>query len=377
MKSNTFLNKKTNKHTKNRNRNRTRISKIAKHKIIKGGGNAVAARNANTVADSERTPQIEIEEIIEETYDGEWNLPIMSKKYIKSVFSKTRQNIETKEHIEKYFDEYKANPHIMWCFHLMLQREHLYNTGDFAVFYHSYAESHLIFDVQTAIYELINGLEPNANRVILRLFPEDFKDITINRIKKSMDRISNRNTKIRSLILSAACSLFENNGLDEIKIFTKGYSCGDINYYSILKKILLYYNPNETEVDALITEILKSDYIKQLIKESYFKSKPFFHSLKCREKGDGQMLQIFIKKSILEEISYISESLGVPYSRDSNCMLSTNQVRILASPKYFLNPNLVRVYRYAADESIYKQRPQFISFIKDLLAKYGIGGTIN
>jgi hypothetical protein len=83
------------------------------------------------------------------------------------------------------------------------------------------------------------------------------------------------------------------------------------------------------------------------------------------------MLQIFIKKSILDEITYISQPLGSPYSGDeTDCAASTNQVPILAHPQYFMNPDLVRVYRYAANENIYKNRLEFITFLKELLNRY-------
>jgi hypothetical protein len=348
-----------NKLTKKRN-------KRIKRKTIQKGGAAAAASTRYVLE-----PQIE--EINENTYNGEWSLPIMSKKYTKQFFSNSKQNNQTKEIIEKYFEPYKTDRHIMWSFHLMLQREHLYSNSDFVVFYHSYAESHVIFDVQTAIYELQNDLEPSLNRVILRLFKEPFIGFTIDKIKKDLiTHGSNRNVRIRGLLISAACSLFANNGLDEIKFFAKGYSCGDLDYYLLLKNLLLQYNRNEEEVEELIIEILKSNYINQFIKSSYSKSKPLLHALKCTEYGDGQMLQIFINKSVLKEISYLSESLGIPSSAETDCALATNQVRILASPEYFMkpDPNLVRVYRYAANENIYKNRLEFISFLKNLIKKY-------
>ncbi len=247
------------------------------------------------------------------------------------------------------------------------------------MFYHSYAEAHILFDIQTAIYEILNPtLEPDANRVILRLYEGPFQNLRMADIKQELNtRVSNRNIRIRELLISAACSLFPNNDLDEIRLFPTGYVCGDLDFYRILKQLFVKYKSrinkeeNEKEIDELITKILKSKYINPSIKPSYLKSKPFLHSFHCTEFGDGQMLQIFIKKSILDEITYISQPLGSPYSGDeTDCAASTNQVRILAHPQYFMNPDLVRVYRYAANENIYKNRLEFITFLKELLNRY-------
>jgi hypothetical protein len=74
-----------------------------------------------------------------------------------------------------------------------------------------------------------------------------------------------------------------------------------------------------------------------------------------------------LKKSILNKITYISKRLGIPDEFTTNCNIDNTQVRILLSPKYFFNPNLIKVYRYAANENTYKTRGAFIKFIKDLL----------
>jgi hypothetical protein len=99
---------------RNKLTNKNKRNKKIKKKTIQKGGAAAVARNI---------PQIE--EINEETFNGEWNLPIMSSKYIKS-----KKSNQSRDVIEKYFTPYAKDRHIIWSFHLMLQREHLYNNGE-------------------------------------------------------------------------------------------------------------------------------------------------------------------------------------------------------------------------------------------------------
>lgn len=271
--------------------------------------------------------------------------------------------------IENYFKSQKNNRHVMWCFHLMLQREHLYSNSDYIVFYHSFVYSHVLFDVQTAIAEIIYNLEPDINRIIPRLSKVPFQSANIDTIKTelSSQKMDNHSKQSRALLLSAVCSLFAKIEINLISTFTIGYSCIDINYLELLKNILLECNANEGVIDKLVNVILTNEYVKEPVKDGYFK-KPKFS---CSRNDDcGQMLQIFIHKSILDKITYISEPFGMPYNRiESNCATTTNQVRILVSPEYFMNPNLVKTYRYAANENTHKNRMQFISFLKELLTK--------
>jgi phage anti-repressor protein len=321
-----------------------------------GGGNAAATR-PNTI-------NREIEEINEDTYDGAWDLPIMSK----------HPGADNKDIIENYFigkESYKKkhNSHVLWCFHLMLQREHLCSNSDYVVFYHSFVYSHVLFDVQTAIAEIIYNLEPNINRVVPRLSKKPFKDTNIDTIKQLLasEEMDNHSTQSRALLLSAVCSLFAVIEINLISTFTVGYSCKDMNYLKLLKDLLLECNANEEVIDKLVNVILTNEYVKEPVRDGYFKRPQF----SCSRNDDcGQMLQLFIHKSILDKITYISEPFGVPYTGiESNCAAATNQVRILVSPEYFMNHNLVKTYRYAANENTHKNRMQFISFLKELLTK--------
>jgi hypothetical protein len=346
-----------NKKLKNRRTIKRKIkSNVLKYKSkknMKGGSNSAPKNKIVS----------KIQEIDENTYDGNWELPIMSMN------AHSNGNV-SKDIIENYFKYYSQNEHIMKCFHLMLQREHLFSDKDYVVFYHSFAYSHILFDVQSAIAEIIYGLEPDINRVIPRLSRVPFLNANIDNIKRELASGQNNNHSIksRSLLMSAVCSLFADIEINLIHTFTVGYSCIDVDYKTLLKNLLSECNANEENVDALFNEILEHNYIKPEMKKGYI-VRPEFSC--TRHDNCGQILQIFIHKTIVDKITYISEPFGVPYIGDEqDCTKATSQVRILVSPEYFLNNDLVKTYRYAANIDLYKNRNEYISYLKSLLIKY-------
>ena len=330
------------------------------NKILQKGGAAAAARHPNNVESRNEIPEID-----ESTFDGKWDLSILSE------FPKEEQSEpeEQRKHIEEYFHTYKKNDHLMRCFNLMLQREHLHSNGEWKVFYHSYADSHILFDIQTAIYELMYDLKPDANRVILRLFNEDFKNININNVKRQLNNnsTSNRNIGIRKLLLSVVCSLFITIYSEKFTdIFIKGYTCYDLDYNKLLYDFFKRCAVDEDKISELIEKIFKNNYIDDTTKNFYLNPKIKY---RCEKSSNGQLLQIFINKSILDKISYVSMALGKP-SKQTDCVNISKQARILLYPTYFQNPNLVKVYRYAANDSTHNKRLEFIAFLKGLLKQY-------
>ena len=88
-------------------------------------------------------------------------------------------------------------------------------------------------------------------------------------------------------------------------------------------------------------------------------------------------MQIFIKTSVLDKITYKSYPFGKPANPNTECYINETQIRILLSPKYFLNPKLVKIYRYAANEDTYFRRLEFIAFLKSKINKYLFTGKYN
>jgi hypothetical protein len=268
-------------------------NKRNKRKTIQKGGAAAAARGNDGISKNE------IPEIDESSFDGTWEFPIISQ--FSPAKQQTTQEAQ-RQQIDKFIAKYRANEHIMWSLKLMLQREHLHSNGEWQVFYHSYADAHILFDVQTAIYELIYDLEPDVNRVILRLFnKEDFIGVNINSIKSQLGNMSetsnrktNRDKNIRKLLLSAVCSLFiriyKQNFTD---IFVYGYTCNDINYTEILTNIFVFCGINRADAIILIKTILSSEYIDEITRKFYED-----HTCARRKESssNGQLLQIFVKK---------------------------------------------------------------------------------
>jgi hypothetical protein len=315
----------------------------------KGAGNVVAKNKVASTA---------IEEVNENTYDGHWDLPIMS------VFARNKDenNMDEKSVINKKFE--KKNENSVWCFHLMLHRENLYSNSEYVVFYHSFLYSHILYDVQTAIAEILYNLKSDINRVVPRLSNMDFKNININNVKTKTSKLKNHNKDIRKLLMSAACSLFADIELNIIRDFESGYSCADMKYKQLLQNLLIECNTLPEQLDELFTQIITHQYVPEKIRKGYLMRPSCYLN-----ENYGQILQIFIKKTILDEIVYKSQPYGIPDESPGDCASTTNQVRILASPEYFMNPDLVRIYRYASNKDTHKNRPIYIAFLKELLQK--------
>ena len=359
--NNTFNNKVRNKfknntknNTINRIRNRSRSKYRTKINIKKFHGGAMSNPNNKTT-----------NEIV---YD--WNLPIISQiKFNTPIDKKQEINDFIAENFKYYSDKKKS--HYINSFKHMLKRENMYSNGEYAVFYHSYAYPHILFDLQTAIVELLYGLEPDINRVIPRLIGIPFKTVTIDNIKKDLSMSNKKNNHdigIRKVLISATCSLFANNEIDNFNVFETGYSCADVNYMSILENLIItcFMGIDEESKKKLIEKIL-NDMVTSEMKSGYT-SRPRFS---CHRHGyDGRLLQIFVKKSELKHFVYKSLVFGKPNNTVGECSGEKGQVRILGLPEYFINSDIVKTYLYHADIKGMKQREKYIAYLKTIISEY-------
>jgi hypothetical protein len=364
----------------------------------KGGAAAAAAIesvNSNSTNENNyvlvNTPSALLHDNIDEMHyvfdKDSWPLPILSKfskeksGFNFSLFRKKQtqkdqnananlKELKLQAQIQQFFKRYETDKFLYEMFHMMLEREHIYSNGDWQVFYHSYFDGHVIFDVQTAIYELVYDLTPDSNRVILRLFNKDFKGYTLEKLKSKLayNSLNNADSKIRKLLLSAVCSLFiKLYGENFTDVFIRGFRCNDIDYKKILFAIFKRFGITLEDANLLFQQIMGLEYINYITKRMY---ESHYYATDTRGSPKGQLLQIFIHKSIVNEITYISKEKGIPDSSAKDCSINEKQIRILLSPEYFLNPNSVRIYRYSANKDTYNGRLLFIKQIKDIISPF-------
>jgi hypothetical protein len=136
---------------------------------------------------------------------------------------------------------------------------------------------------------------------------------------------------------------------------------------TLLKNIFKDCKVSEDNIEKIITDILEHKYVRSEIKKGYF-NRPL---MSCSRNDDdcGQLLQIFINKTHIDEFVYNSEPYGKDNKKSKYCSTIKEQVRIVPFPKYFMDPNFVKIYRYAANETLHKNRLEYITFIKDILNK--------
>jgi len=147
-------------------------------------------------------------------------------------------------------------------------------------------------------------------------------------------------------------------------------SCRDIvaktwRFKSVLENLLASCYVPKAKVKSLASAIIELSE-KHGLDVSQFGGKP------CESGKAGHLLQIFIKRSLLDEICYSAKPYGptdearMPISKwmNSNESFAVGQARIVAHPKYFMQANLVRMYCASADVKFHNAR---VDFQKELI----------
>eukprot|EP01008_Symbiontida_sp_HLA12_P001845 NODE_304_length_1001_cov_329.391800_g301_i0.p1 GENE.NODE_304_length_1001_cov_329.391800_g301_i0~~NODE_304_length_1001_cov_329.391800_g301_i0.p1 ORF type:complete len:223 (-),score=33.56 NODE_304_length_1001_cov_329.391800_g301_i0:108-776(-) len=99
-----------------------------------------------------------------------------------------------------------------------------------------------------------------------------------------------------------------------------------------------------------------------------------FGGAACKSGRSGHMLQIFMRRELVDKYAYGSHAMGVPDK--ARPVLSKalgakgpicGQVRIACDPLVFMRANCVRMFVYSADPTFHKNREAFQEELTDLL----------
>jgi len=140
-------------------------------------------------------------------------------------------------------------------------------------------------------------------------------------------------------------------------VFLSGYSVGPLK--GVLARLLAECGVPPAKVPALEKRISK------LAEEAGLDMTPF-GGKPCKSGRRGHMLQIFMRRSIVDRFCYGSFAYGVPDKKRPNLAAYLakdaalqGQVRITANPHAFLKVECVRMFSFAADPTYFEARKDF------------------
>lgn len=265
-----------------------------------------------------------------------------------------------------------ADEHARRCFKKFAENEERH-CGEWAVFYHSYSFAALIYEVQAAVASVLFRFR-SRYAPLPRLVVHDFHEVpdanTLlhhfnTRFKEGP--LKDHEPEFRKVALSVMCSLVcTGPELAVVKGFKAGYSCRDVPFRTVLRKLLTCcYIPDE-QVDALTDNIIE-------VAAKHGLSVSRFGGQTCHT--SGHLLQIFIRRSLVDQLAYAAHPYGYPDEdrqpistwMDGQGPFSKGQARIVAHPRLFMQAKYVHMYVASADPRFRRE-----AFQKELVDMIGV-----
>jgi hypothetical protein len=262
-----------------------------------------------------------------------------------------------------------SDPHGKNCFDQMLYRERQL-CGEFAVFYHSYSLAALLYEVQAAVAAVLFRFKSEW-ATLPRLLKKPYNDLpdaaALLKLFPSMPT-RDHDPRFRAVAISATSSLLAPDSEAPPKsVFLSGYSCSDLSFVGVLEGLLVSCGVPDSMKTALGKKIIELCSVHGL-DASQFKGKP------CKSGRAGHMLQIFVKRSLVDTYVYPAHPFGVFDTKRP--VLSTylegpgpisGQIRIVTNPSVFMRGNAVRMYVFSADPTFHANRSKFQKELSELL----------
>lgn len=263
--------------------------------------------------------------------------------------------------------------HALDCFKYFEKKEEML-CGEWAAFYHSYSFAALIYEVHAAVGAVLFRFR-SQHASLPRILVKDFYDIpdapTLMK-KFDSDFATNKrdhHPSYRKVGLSVMCSLIATGPeASPPAVFISGYSCRDLSFRGVLENILESCYVPRGKVKKLADEIIKLSEVHGL-DVTQFGGKP------CKSGRAGHILQIFIKRNLVDKLTYAAKPYGpidherMPISSwiNSGKNVQYGQARVVAHPKNFLRATQVRMHVVSADPTFHRQRLDFQDALTKLL----------
>ncbi|CUG88192.1 Hypothetical protein, putative, partial [Bodo saltans] len=172
--------------------------------------------------------------------------------------------------------------------------------GDFGVFYHSYSLAALLYEVQAAVAAVLFRFKSEW-ATLPRLLKQPYNDLPdAASLLKLFPKMPTRDhdPRFRAVAISATSSLLAPDSEAPPKsVFLSGYSCSDLSFVGVLEGLLVSCGVPDSMKTALGKKIVELCSIHGL-DASQFKGKP------CKSGRAGHMLQIFVKRSLVDTYVY-------------------------------------------------------------------------
>ncbi|CAK0792546.1 unnamed protein product [Prorocentrum cordatum] len=265
------------------------------------------------------------------------------------------------------------NPHARECFAKLAANEEAL-CDEWAAFYHSYSFAALVYEVHAAVAAVLFRFRSEFAS-LPRLLAGEFA--TMPNAKALLDRFNrefassskDHHPAFRKVAISAMCSLVAlGPEASTPVVFVSGYSEKDLNFLSVLEGLLISCYVPKSKVKKLASSIIALSE-QHGLDVSQFGGKP------CESRNAGHLLQIFIKRKLVDQLAYASQPYGLldpdrhPLSDWVNGDVNANygQVRVLAHPKLFMSAKSVRMFVVSADPVFHRSRQKFQEELTKLL----------
>lgn len=255
------------------------------------------------------------------------------------------------------------------CFDEMLKNEKEF-CGEWAVFYHSYSCAAILYEVQAAVGSVLFRFKAEFAG-LPRILAHGFKKIPdaatmLKEFPKWKDQ--DHNPAFKAVGLCATSSLLAHDSEAPAKsVFLMGYSVGSLG--GVLEKLLESCGVPKAKVSKLAKDVIAAAATHGLDTCGIPGGK------KCKSGRSGHMLQLFIRRELVDKFIYPAFPFGVP-DKKRDLPLSKylaekdpieGQVRITLNPDVFLRATYARMFTYSADPTYNKNRPEFIKELVGLL----------
>jgi len=256
-----------------------------------------------------------------------------------------------------------GNQHALRVFHRMLAREKEL-AGDWGVLYHSYNSPALIYEVQAAIAKILFHFSAKHG-ALPRLLKEPFKDIPdapamLKAFPTWPDRDHNPAFKQVGLCCSTSLVSLDPEATPT-HVFLTGYAASTVSI-AVLEKLLSDCGAGLGKRGWTMVRQLAQGIVNLASK----------HELSSTS---GHMLQIFIRRALIDKWAYASLPYGVPdgsrtplsdHLAKPGCICG--QARVVVNPSAFMRASSVRLYSYSADATFHRNRSAFQDELYSLLS---------
>mmetsp|Transcript_69993 Transcript_69993/g.182244 ORF Transcript_69993/g.182244 Transcript_69993/m.182244 type:complete len:535 (+) Transcript_69993:436-2040(+) len=249
-------------------------------------------------------------------------------------------------------------------FSTMLQREQELHQ-DFVCFYHSYSFASLLYEVHAEVARQIFDL-PDSCPPLPRLSVPEGALTDLKSLQNIALLSQDHSAGFRALGLSTSCSIFASGSeAPPLSCFMSGYSCTDLSFHSLLVMFLKQYcqcaGKGSKSAKTIADELVEIAERHKLPTSAYGESGGAGKrkvrksaALAATSELSGYMLQIFVRRDIVETFAYPSHAMGVPipggiadYTMVSGSK-ADGQARVLFHPPTFLDSSKVQMFHYCA-----------------------------